>query len=214
MIHGPLDAPDPAVAGDAALVERAARGDALAFESILRRHDRLLFRTARSILRNDDDAEDVLQDAYLRAWRAMAGFRAEAKISTWLVRIVVNEALTRLRRRGAAVVTVDAPVAPDGSRDDLDTARDPELEPERLAMRGESLRLIERRIDSLPEVFRTVFLLRAVEELNVEETAAALGICEATVRTRFHRARRLLRERLSMPPEVFARGAFSRLLPV
>jgi RNA polymerase sigma-70 factor (ECF subfamily) len=212
VIHGSLDAPAAAIAGDAELVERAAQGDTLAFESIMRRHGRLLFRTARSIVRNDDDAEDVLQDAYLRAWRALAGFRAEAKVSTWLVRIVVNEALGRLRRRGA-VLTVEPAAGPDGSRDDVDAAQELALAPEQLAMRSELRRLIERRIESLPESFRTVFVLRAVEELTVEETAAALGICEATVRTRFHRARRLLRERLSMGPDVSARGASSVLVP-
>lgn len=95
-------------ATDADLVARAANGDELAFEAIMRRHNRLLFRTARSILKNDAETEDALQEAYLRAWRALAGFRADSKLSTWLVRIVINESLGRLRRHGAQVIPLDA----------------------------------------------------------------------------------------------------------
>jgi len=168
-------------ASDADLAIRVANGDAPAFEAIMRRHNRLLYRTARSILRNDDDTEDALQEAYLRAWRSFGAFRAEAKVSTWLVRIVINEALGRLRRRGAQVITMD----------------------------GELRVLMEKRIDTLPDAFRTVFMLRAVEELSVEETAAALEIPEATVRTRFFRARSLLREGLSRDVDFAIGDAFS-----
>ncbi|MGH6625639.1 MAG: sigma-70 family RNA polymerase sigma factor [Burkholderiaceae bacterium] len=93
---------------DAELASRAATGDAPAFEAIMRRHNRLLFRTARSILKSDADAEDVLQEGYLQAWRALASFRADAKLSTWLVRIVADQALARLRRRGAQVISLEA----------------------------------------------------------------------------------------------------------
>ena len=93
---------------DTELAARAARGEQAAFEAIMRRHNRLLFRTARSILKNDADAEDALQDAYLRAWRALDSFRADAKLSTWLVRIVANEALGRLRRHQATLIPLDA----------------------------------------------------------------------------------------------------------
>jgi len=196
-------------ASDAELAIRAANGDAPAFEAIMRRHNRLLFRTARSILRNDDDSEDALQEAYLRAWRSLGGFRAEAKVSTWLVRIVVNEALGRLRRRGAQVIPMDAAIDVDEPHDESGMEDDADREPERVAMRGELRVLMEKRIDTLPDVFRTVFMLRAVEELSVEETAAALEIPEATVRTRFFRARSLLREGLSRDVDFAIGDAFS-----
>ena len=195
--------------GDIELAARAAAGDATAFEAIMRRHNRLLFRTARSILRNDDDAEDALQEAYLRAWRSFAGFRAEAKVSTWLVRITVNEALGRLRSRGAQVIPMAAAINVDAQHDEPDMEDDADRQPERVAMRGELRGLMEKRIDTLPDAFRTVFMLRAVEELSVEETAAALEIPEATVRSRFFRARGLLREGLSRDVDLAIGDAFS-----
>ncbi len=205
----PLAHPRPLDASDSELADRAARGEVPAFEVIMRRHNRLLFRTARSILRNDDDAEDALQEAYLRAWRSFAGFRAEAKVSTWLVRIVVNESLGRLRRRGAQVIPLDAGVDMDERDDEPGLSDNADREPERTAMRGELRRLMEKRIDTLPDAFRTVFMLRAVQELSVEETAAALQIPEATVRTRFFRARSLLREGLSRDVDFAVGEAFS-----
>ncbi len=199
----------PPHATDAELAVLAAQGNVAAFESIMRRHNRLLFRTARSILKNDADTEDALQEAYLRAWRSLAGFRAEAKVSTWLVRIVVNEALGRLRRRGAQVIPMDAGIDVDEQQDDPGMEDDADHEPDRVAMRGELRAIMEKRIDSLPDAFRTVFMLRAVEELSVEETAAALEIPEATVRTRFFRARSLLREGLSRDVDFAIGDAFS-----
>jgi RNA polymerase sigma-70 factor, ECF subfamily len=196
-------------ASDAELAVRAGNGDVPAFEAIMRRHNRLLFRTARSILRNDDDTEDALQEAYLRAWRSFSGFRAEAKVSTWLVRIVVNEALGRLRRRGAQVIPMDAAIDVDDQPEEPGMEDAADREPERIAMRGELRVLMEKRIDTLPDVFRTVFMLRAVEELSVEETAAALEIPEATVRTRFFRARSSLREGLSRDVDFAIGDAFS-----
>lgn len=202
----------PSVKGqatDAELAARASAGDELAFECIMRRHNRLLFRTARSILKDDDDTEDALQEAYLRAWRALHSFRADAKLSTWLVRIVINESLGRLRRCSAQVIPLDA--ATDLSEHETEPWMEdnPDRQPERVATRAEVRRLMEARIDELPDAFRTVFMLRAVEELSVEETAAALDIPEATVRTRFFRARGLLREGLSRDVDLALGDAFS-----
>ena len=194
---------------DADLAARAAGGDQPAFESIMRRHNRLLFRTSRSILKSDADAEDALQDGYLSAWRGMSGFRAEAKLSTWLARIVINESLKRLRRRGAQVIPLDSSVDLDEEEMESTMEDDPDRQPERQAMRAEVRLLIEARIDTLPDAFRTVFMLRAVQELSVEETAQALDIPEATVRTRFFRARSLLREGLSRDVDVALGDAFS-----
>lgn len=194
---------------DAELALRASQGDAAAFEAIMRRHNQLLFRTARSVLNNDADTEDALQDAYLKAWRALAGFRADAKLSTWLVRIVVNEALTRLRRRSARVIPLDASAPGDEPTEEPWMEDDIDRQPDRLAMREEMRRLIETRIDRLPDLYRTVFMLRAVEEMSVEEVSVVLELPEATVRTRFFRARSLLREGLSRDVDLAVGDAFS-----
>lgn len=196
-------------AADAELAARAAGGDDAAFERIMRRHNRLLFRTARSILRSDAEAEDALQEAYLRAWRALASFRSEARLSTWLVRIVINEALGRRRRRGAQVLAFDATTdLADVSMEEV-MEGNPDDRPDRAAMRTEVRALMEARIDALPEVFRTVFMLRAVEEMDVDEISAALDLPEATVRTRFFRARGLLREGLARDIDLATGDAFS-----
>ncbi|KRC86116.1 RNA polymerase subunit sigma [Achromobacter sp. Root83] len=194
---------------EAELVSRAATGDEAAFEAIMRRNNRLLFRTARSILKSDAEAEDALQEAYLRAWRALAGFRAEARLSTWLVRIVVNEALGRLQPRNAQVIPLDAAMNAIDPDIQASLTDDPDRRPEYSAMRAQMRRLLEDRIDLLPEDFRIVFVLRAVEELSVKEVALALDIPEATVRTRYFRARGLLREGLASQIDVALNDAFS-----
>ena len=190
-------APIRAATLDTELAARAAAGDEAAFETIMRRHNRLLFRTARAILKNDSEAEDALQEAYLRAWRALASFRADAKLSTWLVRIVVNEALGRMRRHGAPIIPLDAAMT--STDPDIQSALtdDAAAQPDSQAERAHLRQLMEARIDRLPEAFRTVFMLRAVEEMSVDEVAQVLAIPEATVRTRFFRARGLLREGLA-----------------
>lgn len=194
---------------DAELANLAAAGDHLAFVQIMRRHNRLLFRTARSILKNDEETQDALQEAYLRAWRAMDRFRAEARLSTWLVRIVVNEALGRLRRGGAQVMPIHAAVDTEGETAEMTMPANPDEQPERAAMRAQLRQQIEARIDTLPDAFRTVFMLRGVEELSVEEVAVVLNIPEATVRSRFFRARGLLREGLSRDIDLSMGDAFS-----
>ena len=194
---------------EAELIALAAQGDAHAFELIMRRHNQLLFRTARSILKSDSEAEDALQDTWLRAWRALDSFRADARLSTWLVRIVANEALGRLRRKSAQVIPLDAAMT--SPEPDLQAAltEDSDHGPERFAMRAELRKLLEAGIDDLPEAFRTVFMLRAVEEMETSEIAEALGIPEATVRTRFFRARSLLREGLASRIDVTLSDAFA-----
>lgn len=204
----PAKAP-PDREADAALAARAAAGDAQAFEAIMRRNNQLLFRTARSILKNDAEAEDAVQDAYLLAFRALDSFRAEARLSTWLVRIVANEAFGRLRRRGAEVVSLDTVTEPATSATEAFMDQHPEGQPERAAERKELRQLIEARIDLLPDAFRAVFVLRGVQELSVEETSVALGIPEETVRTRFFRARGLMRQGLSRDLDLAYGDAFA-----
>jgi RNA polymerase sigma-70 factor, ECF subfamily len=189
---------------DVELAARVCRGERSAFTVLMRRHNRLLYRTARAILRDDADAEDVLQDAYLNAYSKMSTFSGESRLSTWLVRIVVNEALGRLRQRKRDQAVV--PFAPihdrrSESEEDRMPGR-PEDTPENMAFRAQMRKLIERRIDELPVAFRTVFILREVEELTVEETALALQIPGGTVRTRLFRAKSLLRESLAREMEL------------
>lgn len=202
-------APSAESLGDAALVARAAGGNAAAFEVIMRRHNRLLFRTVRSIVRDDAEAEDLVQEAYLRAWRALGSFRAESKLSTWLVRIAANEALGRLRHRHAQVIPLEAAMV--STEADVRAAMTDAAEhgPEAATQRAQLRRLLEARIDRLPEAFRTVFVLRAVEEMSVEEVAQALAIPEATVRTRLFRARSLLRESLAQQVDSALGDAFA-----
>lgn len=206
--HSTLTAATDA-SSDAALVDFALAGDDGAFALIMRRYNRLLFRSARSILKNDDDTQDAVQEAYLRAWRALATFRADAKLSTWLVRIVVNEALGRLRGPGAKVVPLNAAVDADAVHLEESMQANPDEQPEPSVMRTELRHQIEARIDTLPDQFRIVFMLRGVEELSVEEVSAALGIPEATVRSRFFRARGLLREGLARDIDMAVGDAFS-----
>jgi RNA polymerase sigma-70 factor (ECF subfamily) len=181
---------------DSELIERIRGGEVSALEVLMRRHNRALYRTARAILRDDAEAEDVVQEAYLRAYRALETFRGESKFSTWLVRITANEALMRRRRKGGIAVVV--PMNSAALAGDIwDEPMSDEPGPEKDALRSEMRRILEARIDALPDAYRAVFVLRALEELSVEETAAALVIPEATVRTRYFRARSLLRESLA-----------------
>jgi len=193
---------------DPELASRVAAGDREAIRFMVKRHNQTLFRTARAILREDAEAEDAVQEGYMKAIRGMGSFRSDAKLSTWLTRIVVNEALERLRRakRSAEVIPLAADINAEGEM--LDTADESAATPEAQALRAEARRIMEARIDSLPDSFRAVFVLRAVEEMTVEETAAALGIPEATVRTRFFRARSLLRESLSRSMDMALADAF------
>lgn len=202
----------PATHSDTELARRIAQGDMPALEQLMRLHNRTMFRTARAILRDDAEAEDAVQEAYLQAYRSIGAFRGDAKLSTWLVRIVVNEALARRRKfvRRAAIVPIRGVVVEEHGFEVEATVRGEEG-PEVRAQRSELRRLLEQRIDELPEAFRAVFMLRALEELPVDETAAALGIPEATVRTRFFRARSLLREALSQEIDLAFDDAFAFL---
>jgi RNA polymerase sigma-70 factor, ECF subfamily len=199
----------PSDVPDAELAARAARGDQGAFERIMRRHNRTLFRTARAILRDDGDAEDALQEAYLQAYGAMGQFRGDAKLSTWLARIVANQALQRLRKRErrAQILPLQQRDAEPALEEPADVRND--NGPEAAAHSGELRRVLETQIDALPDSYRAVFMLRAVEELTVEETAEILDIPPATVRTRFFRARSLLREALALKIDLACEDAFA-----
>ena len=200
MARPPTSAVPAASPGsDADLVARIGRRDQSAFETLMRRHNARLFRVARAILKDDSEAEDALQDAYLDAYRRIGDFRGDSQLATWLTRIVINQALMRLRRqkRDRVVVPFGGRRDPERNLPEADMVDDKTESPTDATMRGEVRRMLERRIDELPVAFRTVFVMREVEDMTVEETAVCLSIPEATVRTRLFRARALLREALA-----------------
>jgi RNA polymerase sigma-70 factor (ECF subfamily) len=161
----------------------------------MREHNSRLFRVARAILRSDEEAEDALQDAYLDAFRHAATFRGDSSLATWLTRIVINQALMRLRRKRGDRVIV--PFTTGDGAEAREMADHTSEAPPMATFRHEVRRLLERRIDDLPVAFRTVFVMREVNEMSVEDTASALNIPSSTVRTRLFRARALLREALA-----------------
>jgi RNA polymerase sigma-70 factor (ECF subfamily) len=181
-------------APDAALAQAIASGERGAFEVVVRRYEGLLLRTARAILHDDFDAEDVVQNAYLLAYRHIGSYRGTARLSTWLVRIVINEARACLRRRRRTrdVVSFDDESAGTSLEAAVQLANGTSDSPERAAMRSDLRSLLQARIAELPAAQRGVFTLRAVDDCSVAEIAVALGVPGATVRTRFFRARNRL----------------------
>jgi len=191
---------DPAEArhtlADLELARRAVARDRIAFRAIMTSHNQRLFRLARSIVRNDSEAEDVVQEAYVRGFAHLDHFRGESSLATWLSRIVINEALGRLRkrRRTASVARfVDQSCNATIVQFPVDNTSG---DPERTMAQRQILQLVEQATDALPDIYRTVFVARVIEGLSVEETAELLGLRAETVKTRLHRARRLVRERL------------------
>lgn len=197
--------------GEAELVELARRGGENAIRTLIERNNQRLFRAARSVLRNDGEAEDVVQETYVKAFTALASFRGEASFSTWLTRIALNEAVSRLRRRrkNSELEALDQAVSADAGLMSLFPLSLVPLPADTEAARSEMRQILETAIDGLPEGFRTVFVLRDVEGLSTEETAEQLTLKPETVKTRLHRARRMLRAVL----EEQMRGSFAELYP-
>jgi RNA polymerase sigma-70 factor, ECF subfamily len=178
---------------DEEVVTRVMAGETALFEVLMRRHNQRLFRVARAIVRDDLEAEDVMQEAYVRAFTQLGQFEGRAQWSTWVTRIAVNEALARVRRRGRFVDT-DVERTEDGSMAEHDQSRSPlGAGPEDQASARELSAFLERAVDDLPDIYRSVFVLREAEELSTADTAACLGISEELVKVRLHRARNELR---------------------
>ena len=187
---------------DAALARLAAQGDQDAFARIMRRYNQRLYRLAVSVMGDASEAEDVLQESYVRAFYAFATYSGAGSLGAWLGRIVRNEAIDRVRSRDSrrSHVAIEAELGDPGQQpvvEETNVMTDVVIDPEALAANAELRRLLERAIQRLPEQFRTAFVLREVEGLSVEETAEYLSIPPATVKTRDHRARNLLRGYLS-----------------
>lgn len=194
--YTPAEALDFGSLPDRELVELARQRHPGAFRIIMQRHNRRLYRIARGVLRDGNEAEDAVQEAYMRAFTALHAFRGEASLSTWLTRIVLNEALGRRRRKSETIdlAALDTPE----ERNRMQVISFPLMkhapDPEQVAAQQDIRRVLERAIDALPEPFRVAFIMRDVEGMSVEETAEQLRLRPETVRTRLHRARRQLRE--------------------
>jgi RNA polymerase sigma-70 factor (ECF subfamily) len=177
------------------LIARAVRRDEAAIRTIIRQNNPRLFRVARAILKDDWEAEDTVQEAYVRAFSRLHEFEGRSALSTWLTRIVVNEALGRLRKRRPAADFADVERADNGQLVPFPLAA-PQLDPERAMAQTQLNNVLEKAIDALPDVYRVVLVARVIEEMSVEETAELFGLKPETVKTRLHRARALLRREL------------------
>jgi RNA polymerase sigma-70 factor, ECF subfamily len=204
-----LPVPIAPKAGEAALtdemvVARVRAGETALYEILMRRHNRTVYRAVRALLRDEDEVEDVMQQAYLSAYAKLDRFSGEARFSTWLVSIALNEARDRLRRRSVRAVAAAAhEVEPQA----------PPPTPEDQVNEHELARLLERAVDELPTDYRAVFVLRTIEGMATADAAAALGVSEDVVKTRLHRARAQLRDALAETMDRAAPAAFEFLAP-
>ncbi|MCI0535718.1 MAG: RNA polymerase sigma factor [Acidobacteria bacterium] len=193
-MHGPghtaaLALTNLAAITDEKVVARVCGGEAALFEILMRRHNQRVYRVARAILGNDTEAEEVMQEAYVRAYMHLDQFENRAKFSTWLTRIAVHEALARLRKAGR-LETLDSEVdsETDMRPEPMSNTRSPEEQ-----LFGKQMQvLLEAAVDALPQAYRSVFVMREIEEMSTAETAEALGVTEEVIKTRLHRARGLL----------------------
>lgn len=197
---------------DEEIVERVRAGEVALFELLMRRNNRRVYRAIRSILRDEAEVEDAMQDAYVLAFEHLGQFNREAGFSTWLVRIAINAALGRVRARGRLRL-----VSSDSGGDSPEgvpmTVRSEVADPERSASSREAAAILEQALDAIPELYRTVFMLREIELLDTAQTAAVLGVNDHVVKTRLHRARTALREQLLERVGASARDAFDFQAP-
>ena len=191
---------------DEEVVTRVLAGETAMFEIVMRRHNQRLYRVARAILRNDGEAEDVMQDAYVRAYEHLDQIAGRAKFSTWLTRIAVHEALAR-QRRGDRYQELDS--MSDREGDPMDRLATSAPDPEQQASNSETRRLLEEAVEKLPDAYRTIFILRDVEEMSTSDTAHVLDISEENVKVRLHRARALLRKSLYAQAGMEKKEAFN-----
>jgi RNA polymerase sigma-70 factor (ECF subfamily) len=190
---------------DEELVKRVLAGDSALYEIIMRRHNQLLYRVVRAILPNDEEAEDVMQDAYVRAYEHLGQFAGRAQFRTWLTRIAVHEALARVRR---SMRFSSPPPGENFEGDPMEILVASGRTPEQQAADSELRNLLESAIAQLPESYRTVFMLRDVQDMSIDEVAGILDLSEGTVKVRLHRARRALRKMIYGRAKGHLVGAF------
>jgi len=190
---------------DEELASRVAAGEKYLYEMIMRRYNQRLFRVAKSILKDADEAEDVVQDAYVRAYTHLDQFAGQAKFSTWLTKIAAYEALARLRKRKKLTLLNDEKHAEEIMRIYKGETENPQKE----FFRHTMIDLLENALETIPEKYRVVFVLRDAEGLSTQETAECLGISEELVKTRLHRARTLMRKQLESLAGVTAKDVYA-----
>ncbi len=196
----------PSEPSDEEVVARVCAGEMALFEVIMRRYNQRLYRVARAILGDDAEAEDVMQDAYVRAYTHLGQFAGRARFSTWLTKIAAYEALARARRRG---LKVELDGLAEAEQDAMIQPDDETGSPESETLANETRALLESAVDVLPPIYRSVFMLRAVEEMSTAETAETLGVSQEAVKSRLHRAHAMLRHRLMELLGASAREAFA-----
>jgi RNA polymerase sigma-70 factor (ECF subfamily) len=194
---------------DGDIVRRVRAGDSALFEVLMRRHNQRVYRVARAVLKDEADVEDVMQQAYINAFTHLGQFEERSQFSTWLTRIVLHEAFSRRRSaqrseaRGAAEPHLD-----DDRGDFMDSLESPAANPERQAYAQELTRVLEAAVDTLPETYRVVFMLRDIEGLSTNETGEGLGLGPEAVKTRLHRARAMIRRAVTAQIGEVAPGTF------
>jgi RNA polymerase sigma-70 factor, ECF subfamily len=201
----------PVAAGapsDPEIVRRVREGETALFELLMRRHNQRVYRVARAVLREEGDVEEVMQQAYVNAYTHLHQFEERAQFSTWLTRITVNEALAQRRASRRHTPMTDRLGEQDDSEESMETLRTPDADPERQAYSRELSDLLEEAVDNLPDTYRMVFMLRDVEGMSTRETSEGLGLGEEAVKTRLHRARALIRRRITERVGVAAAESF------
>jgi len=201
----------PAAAGapsDPEIVRRVRAGETALFELLMRRHNQRVYRVARAVLREEGDVEEVMQQAYVNAYTHLHQFEERAQFSTWLTRITVNEALAQRRASRRHTPMTDRRGEQADSEESMETLRTPDADPERQAYSRELSDLLEEAVDNLPDTYRVVFMLRDVEGMSTRETSEGLGLGEEAVKTRLHRARALIRRRITERVGVAAAESF------
>jgi RNA polymerase sigma-70 factor (ECF subfamily) len=208
----PAAQPAASLLSDSQIVTRIRAGEPALFEVLMRRHNQRLYRTARAVVKDEGEVEDVMQQAYINAFTHLHQFEERAQFATWLTRITVNEALARRRKLQQFEARLPAESEQDRG-EPMEMFTSPEPDPERQAYAGELQRVLEDAVDSLPEAYRTVFMLRDIEGLSTSETGEGLGIGEEAVKTRLHRARAMIRRAVTARIGQAAAGAFQFQAP-
>jgi RNA polymerase sigma-70 factor, ECF subfamily len=200
---------------DSEVVRRVRGGESALFEILMRRHNQRMYRVARSVVNDEAEVEDVMQQAYINAFTHLHQFEERAQFSTWMTRITLNEAFARRRsmHRSASVAADARPVVGLDHGAYMDTIRSSQPDPERQAFAGELQKVLEEAVDALPETYRTVFVLRDIEGLSTAETGDGLGLGEEAVKTRLHRARAMIRRSVTVRLGTVAAGAFEFRAP-
>lgn len=190
---------------DAEVVRRVVAGEVALFEVLMRRYNQRVFRAVRSMLREEREVEDAMQQAWLSAYAHLGQFQGASAFSTWLTRIALNEALARVRQRGRLLPVEEVPEEED------DAMRSPPQDPERRAADRELARMLEEAVDGLPDLYRSVFMLREIDGMSTAEAASALGVSEEVVKVRLHRARLALRDALFQRAGTASQDSFTFL---